>query len=279
MGDPSSYEQQAIEEIQRWKHRDEYGWRRVARVLSWPVDKAGDLVMATPGVGWVIEKAVGGLVTLLNGRRLNGPVRPAAIYDEYRANGDAIDGPRAIHTLDLQSVDRAIGSLKAKYLSIAALEGGAAGVVGLPGIPADIVALTGLSLRAVGEYATYCGFDVQLQHERLYASQMLGLGSARDAAAKSSAMAQLVKIAREVARKSTWNELERYTFVKVMQQLAKALGVRLTKAKLAQAVPAVGGVVGAGFNAYFVSVVCDASYHLYRERFLAEKYGVSIIRD
>jgi len=36
-------------------------------------------------------------------------------------------------------------------------------------------------------------------------------------------------------------------------------------------------VVGGGFNSYFTSKVCDAAYFLYRERFLAEKYGADVI--
>ena len=57
----------------------------------------------------------------------------------------------------------------------------------------------------------------------------------------------------------------------------RAVGVRLTKAKLAQVVPAVGAVVGSGFHACYTARVCDAAYCLYRERFLAEKYGDDVI--
>ena len=38
-----------------------------------------------------------------------------------------------------------------------------------------------------------------------------------------------------------------------------------------------GSAVGGGFNAYYTARVCDAAYHLYRERFLAQKYGPEII--
>ncbi|MGM3193258.1 EcsC family protein [Dickeya dadantii subsp. dieffenbachiae] len=63
----------------------------------------------------------------------------------------------------------------------------------------------------------------------------------------------------------------------MIQQISKILGIRLTKAKLAQAVPVSGAVVGGGFNAYFTSNVCNAAYYLYRERFLARKYGSEVI--
>ena len=51
----------------------------------------------------------------------------------------------------------------------------------------------------------------------------------------------------------------------------------MTKDKLGQFVPYGGAIVGGGFNAYFTNKVCDAAYFLYRERFLATKYGPDIL--
>ena len=53
----------------------------------------------------------------------------------------------------------------------------------------------------------------------------------------------------------------------------------MTKGKLAQAIPIAGALVGGGFNAYFISNVCQAAYYLYRERFLAEKNGVEVVEE
>ena len=64
---------------------------------------------------------------------------------------------------------------------------------------------------------------------------------------------------------------------KPTQHIARAVGIRLTKAKLAQVVPVVGAAVGSGFNAYYTARVCDAAYYLYRERFMAERYGPGVI--
>jgi hypothetical protein len=111
------------------------------------------------------------------------------------------------------------------------------------------------------------------QQERLYAMNILGLASSPTDASKTTAMAQLAKIAGDVARRKTWKDLEKHAFVKLIQKIAQALGVRLTKAKLAQIVPVAGAVVGAGFNAHFTNKVCDCSYYLFRERFLDLKYS------
>ena len=146
------------------------------KIINWPLDKAGNLILATPGLGDVIKKSVQGLISYC-GDLAHWSVQTEMIFDEFRKAGHA----------------------------------------------------------------------------------------------------EIKKIAEEVAKKRTWKQLEEHAFVQVIQQIAKALGIRLTKAKLAQILPAAGAAVGGGFNAYFTSKVCDAAYYLYRERFLAAKYGAEVI--
>lgn len=271
------YDDQALREVHAWKN-PELGWfGQAMRVINWPLDKAGDLLFQTPGVGDAIRLSVQGLTGVCNDMA-QWSVRKDAIYAEFRKAGHGgINREADVFDIELEDVDKMVGWLAAKYKGIALAEGAAAGAVGLPGIPPDLVALISLNLRAIGEYATYYGFNIHLQEERLFAMNLLGLASSPTDASKGLAMAQLVRIAQDVAKKRTWKELEKHAFVQVIQQIAKALGVRLTKAKLAQVVPAAGAVVGGGFNAYFTSKVCDAAYYLYRERFLAEKYGADVI--
>lgn len=143
----------------------------------------------------------------------------------------------------------------------------------------DIVAIVGINLRAIGEYATYCGFDLSAQPERLFAMNVLALASSPTDGAKQAALAQLIRIAKDVAARKAWKELEKHSFVSIVKKVAASLGQRLTKAKLAQMIPYLGAGVGAGFNTYFTAKVCNAAFFLYRERFLAQKYGPHIIKE
>ena len=273
----SEYEKAALDSIHQWKNPQLDWWGRTMDIINYPLNKAGKLITDTPGVDWVVAKAIGGLLDLLN-ELAHMSVRPDAIYQDFHKAGyDNIKTPKDIVSLDLEDVDRVNGWLGAKYKSIATAEGAGAGYVGLVGIPPDIVALITLNLRAIGEYATYYGFDISLQQERLFALNILGLASSPSDAAKQVAMAQLVKIAQDAALKKTWKVLNTHTFVQIIKTITSSLGIRLTKAKLAQIVPVTGAVVGAGFNAYFTNKVCNAAFYLYRERFLAEKYGPEII--
>lgn len=277
---PSQYEKTAIVAIHEWKHPALTWWDSAMKVVNAPIEWVGDKAKNIPGVEFVIEKALGGVLRVLNDGAA-ATVRPHAIFAEFQPPVQSLE---EIHGLDLERVDRAIGFLAAKYKSVALVEGAAAGgmgtvnpAAGAAAIAADIPALLSLNLRAVGEYATYYGFDITRQEERLFALNVLGLASSPTDASKAVAMAQLVKIAKEVAQRKTWKELERHVFVQIVQRIAKALSIRLTKAKLAQITPAAGAFIGGGFNAWYTSEVCDAAYFLYRERFLARKYGADII--
>jgi len=273
----TKYEKLAIEEIHLWKNPKSSWVNMAMKVIDIPINKAGGIVTNIPGFKWVVEKSIGGLVFLLNDLA-HWSVRSDVIYKEYRDAGfNNVMKAKDILEVDLEHIDKVIGYLGAKYKAVCTIEGSACGFVGLPGIPADIVALVTLSQRAIGEYATYYGFDVNSQQERLFALNILGLASSPTDASKQIAMAQLVKIAQDVAAKKVWKDLEQYGFVKIVLLIAKTLGIRLTKAKLAQTIPYTGALIGGGFNAYYMNKVCDAAFYLYKERFLAEKYGPSII--
>lgn len=284
MGFRSDYEERAHRQIQEWKNPAQSWFDKAMEAVSWQLDKAGKALLNTPGVGPAVQKGFSGIVSVVNDAS-QWSVRPHTILEEYRRFEHAgIASLADLYTLDLSSVDRVIGWLDMKYEGIALVEGAAAGgaslltpAAALAVIPADVVALLALNLRAVGEYATYCGLDVALPHERLFALNVLALASSPSDGQKQIALAQLVRIARDVALRKSWQDLEEHAAVQSVQKIAQALSIRLTKAKLAQVIPVAGAVIGGSFNAYYTDKVCKAAFYLYRERFLAEKYGAGEI--
>ena len=267
------------EQIGEWKKPDQGWFGQTMRQIGWPVDRVRALIgnaAAATGLHDVLAKALAGTLHVL-GDAAAWAVRRDAVYVEFREKGHDVHRHADVFKLDLEQVDAVVGRLDAKYTGLAFAEGATAGAAGVPGLIADIPALVTLNLRAIAEYATYYGFDVASQRERVFAMNVLGLASSPSDAAKAPVMAQLARIAADAANKKAWKTLEKHAFVEVVQQIARALGIRLTKAKLAQAVPIMGAAVGGGFNAYYTARVCDAAYHLYRERFLAKKYGPGVI--
>ncbi|HSI85277.1 MAG: EcsC family protein [Candidatus Methylacidiphilales bacterium] len=274
---PSDYELKSLREIHEWK-KPKTGWvSAFFHAVDWPFAKAGEALINTPLLGELVGQTLSKVTHLLN-HVAQWSVRPESIFATLRKDGHThIQTLQDIQSLDLEQIDKSIAWINVKYESLAAAEGTGAGFAGLPGIPVDIVALMSLNLRAVAEYATYYGFDIKHPEERLFAISILALASSPTDAAKVAAMAQLVKIAQDTAQKKVWSEMQKRGLMHVIETLATTLGVRLTRAKLAQILPVAGAVVGGGFNVYFTNKITHAAYFLYRERFLAAKYGADVI--
>lgn len=243
-----------------------------------PLAIAGQAIDKIPGFTETCSKAMSGIVGLVNDAS-QWSVRPSAIFkDLSEVSQQVITRLDQIPLLDLQVIDRSIGWLDTKYEGIALVEGAAAGglavinpMVALAAIPADLTALLAMNLRAIGEYGTYCGFDMSSQEERIFSLNILALASSTTDGGKQAALSHLVKIAQEVAKKKTWEQLEKSVFVQAVSSIAKALSINLTKAKLANVIPVAGAAINGGFNAYYTDKVCKAAFYLYRERLLAIK--------
>jgi hypothetical protein len=276
----SDYEKRALAQIHAWKNPEQTWFDTAMVYVNKPLALVGHAADKIPGFSETCSKAMNGVVGLVNDAS-QWSVRPSAILDDLSTiSKQSITRLGQVPLLDLEIVDRSIGWLDTKYEGIALVEGAAAGgaatinpMLALATIPADLVALLAMNLRAIGEYGTYCGFDMSSQEERLFSLNILALASSTTDGGKQVALSHLVKIAQEVAKKKTWEQLEKSVFVKTVQSIAKALSINLTKAKLANVIPFAGAAISGGFNAYYTDKVCKAAFYLYRERFLATKYG------
>lgn len=271
----NEYEQYALEEINRWKNPPRTKLDDLMEVVAKPFDKMGGIILDNKA-GEAVTKAIHGIISLINDGT-SWTVRDEAIFEEFRNEGHSyVRCHQDVHQLDLLKVDKTLGYLGVKYKLIAASEGVATGILGAPGIVADIPLIFGIVLRAIGEYATYYGFDLDNQAERAYALHILMAATSPSLAAKQAALAELARIAAAVARKKAWVEIEKFLSAGAIKKIGQALGYRITKGKLGQIVPVVGGLVGGGYNAYFASCACETAFYLYRERFIARKYGLDV---
>ncbi|MFJ7146419.1 EcsC family protein [Pseudomonas protegens] len=280
----SDYEKRALAQIHAWKNPQQTWFDAAMTYVNKPFAIAGQAIDKIPGFTETCAKAGNGIVGLVNDAS-QWSVRPSAIFKDLSdVSQQEITRLDQIPLLDLQVIDRSIGWLDTKYEGVALVEGAAAGsvavispMVALAAIPADLTALLAMNLRAIGEYGTYCGFDMSSQEERIFSLNILALASSTTDGGKQAALSHLVKIAQEVAKKKTWEHLEKSVFVQAVSSIAKALSINLTKAKLANVIPVAGAAINGGFNAYYTDKVCKAAFYLYRERLLAIKSDVQTI--
>ncbi len=275
---PSAYEWQALREIHQWKN-PKVGWfGKAMDRFNQGLHGVANLVRKVPGVDWTIDNVVSGLLRLTN-EIIQDSVRLEAIYKEYRAAGHAVHGPDDIRALDLEAVDKVLAGLDTKYRAVTTAHGAAAGLAGLAGILPDVLGLVALNLRAAGEYATYCGYDVMQPSERLYALQILHVVSLPPDTKREAALVPVSSVSHSIAQQQTVQTIEQAALSGSIRGIAKALGTRLTKVKLAQLLPMAGAFVGGGFNGYYTTRVCNAAFHLYRDRLHIEKYGGEVLGD
>ena len=272
----SAYERRAIEEIRAWRNPPDKWYSRAKTKASESWNSVTDLLHKIPGVDWAMENVIAGVLELTN-EITQDSVWTDAVVKDYHNSGHAIKQISDIHDLDLEEVDEVLSGLDKKYIGLAAVEGAATGVAGAAGIVPDLIALVSINLRAAGEYATYCGFDISRDSERLYALQLLDKVAQPSNNRKDVALSPAVRTASRVARQQGSQLLEQVGVGSAIEAIAKRLGMNLTEKKLAQMVPVTGALLGGGINYLYTNKVCQTAHFLYRERFLEAKYGQSAL--
>ncbi|MEZ4697228.1 MAG: EcsC family protein [Rhodothermales bacterium] len=272
---PSPYEEDAIREIEAWRNPVESTFGKASRSLSAAIDETTDLLRKVPGVNWTLDTVIAGLLTRLNDFSHN-LVWTDAVYLDLQRSGLRITAPGQAFDHDLELIDRHTAELNAKYRALAAAEGASTGFAGAAGILPDILALTAINLRAVGEYACYYGFDVSLDVERLNALNVLNIAAGGGDFNKGFALRPVARASSSIAKQQIIESAGQAAMTGAIKRAVERLGVTLTRKKLAQLMPVAGAVVGGTFNLFYTAKVCTTAFHLYRERFLIERHGLKL---
>jgi EcsC protein family len=227
-------------------------------------------------------------------------LRREAVFARYRKLGHDVADFKDIRRLDVAHVQEAMPRLDLAYPVAAALQGGTTslllttgasaaaggsgllGLGGLPGVAVIVTSLAGDALitvaactRAVAHVGAYYGYDVTKRSEQVVALAILAVGLSRDADAPEAYDEVVSLIASREKDKEKKKRQQRQ-----MRRLARAVHQRLLsqigQRELAQLVPVVGIGIGAVLSGRLLGRVVDAAEHLYRERFLHEKYEIPI---
>ena len=75
---------------------------------------------------------------------------------------------------------------------------------------------------------------------------------------------------KTVAQKAAAQQLGKEAVLISMNNLARQLGLNITKRKALQAIPAIGALVGGSVNAWFINDVSWAARRAFQERWLIE---------
>lgn len=259
-----AYEQQQIEAIEAWEAQPPSAMARTMGFLAAPLVWAAQKVVPED----VMEKAIDAA--------LNAAAAVSGSDDllaEAKKLGFEAASCRDFANAPLHISDGLSDTVADWAKGLAAAEGAVTGMTGLVGLTADIPALIVLAIRTIRRIGACYGFDTSAEAERSFLLQALRAGSANTAEDKKSAISGAAEIravldgtSTAISTREQGAILGREAFTAAVRNLAKQLCINLTRRKAAQAIPVVGGGVGAAMNVLFVSDVADAALRLYQKR-------------
>ncbi len=178
--------------------------------------------------------------------------------------------------LKLEELDALASSFHRWAVGYAVAEGAAAGAVGLPGIALDIPAVVAMALRTVRGIGACYGYTSDTEAEREFVLGIVSAAGANSMAEKTSALLFLrqleVTLLRQTFKamgaKAAEQTVGKEAAIVALRNLARQLGVNLTKRKMLQAIPVLGAGVGAAVNGTFIDDIAWAARRAYQERWL-----------
>lgn len=260
-------EQAIWDEVARWEIDPASSWTPVSEKFdaakNWLASMVPDSITRP-----IFDAVRGGLLALHDAA--DAMTRDDALLSDIKKRGYSVSSIADLKNVPIQVLDEVSASSMTGGKILAALEGAGTGAGGVAFIAADIPAIMLLNLRFISQIAHTYGFDTQSQEEKTYVLNLLGAASA-DRAAKASFLNNLNRIALDVARRSTWKDLEEHVLVALARKIAEIIGAKLTKKKLAQLIPVVGSAIGAGSNYAYTHDNLQAARMMYRKRWLIER--------
>lgn len=297
----SDYEKRAWERIEQWREEklgppaEGLAGRAAGRVRE-AATGAWARVPRSAQIEQALFAAIEGMHEQVTDLAMRSVSIEAVIGTFQRAGHDVFE-LGDLFGLDLEDIDAVAPPLRRRYAWTFAGEGAALGAAAgsaalfaatsarigaLPGVAgaavavaADVLALLAGSARAVAHHAAYHGFDTREPGERAFALAVMSAAATSRRSGRRAAFDELSRLTGLLPRDTVRDRLESEAFRRLVQRTFVRLARRLTRRKLASAVPVAGGAVGAALNYHYMSEVCEAAWWLYRERFLMQKHGLA----
>lgn len=258
----NDYEKQQMQAIEEWKAQEPSVVSQAAgfvfKPLSWFVEKV------------VPQKALEGALTAAN------KVAEMATDKSDILRDGAVSDIKELQTKELQLSDKLAAEVSNWAMGIAGAEGVATGSVGLPGMVVDIPALITFSLRTIHKIGLCYGFESKSEEDTMFVYQVMSVAGANTVKEKVAALA-IIKSINVMIAKQTWkkiaeeaaaNKIGKAALVMAVKTIAKQLGINITRRKALQAIPMIGGAVGAAMNVAFINDITCAARRSFQARWL-----------
>lgn len=281
----NSTEQKLLKEVEAWKNSGPGFLNMATHVATKPLLWATDKLIPSEiqdKIGAVGERMIEKLQDVSQWSVSQEDILKAV--KQFEIESDTIIDLKKATVFDLIHVSEEFTKYNTR---IAAAEGFGTGLLGWPGLVADLPALFTVSFRLIYQTSLSFGYPIEESHdpdlepfEVGYMLRVFRIATASNYAAKQEALEELVAFEEQhphgVAR--VGGDFAR-------KQIGKSAGINMSRILINQivkqtfgrkaitSIPGIGAVMTAGFNYNYVSDVGKTASMIYRERFLLDKAG------
>ena len=275
----TGYEREARADIIEWRSADDDVLSSAVEAVQSSVGSA--FTKITPeDVRMTLETAIeGGLGMVQDGARFT--FRVGSVLEAAQSEGLRADQVTDLRGEALEDLNRLAQSYHTPNKYLAALEGRVCGLGGPGTAAADLPLLFGIACRAVQQVGTCYGFNMDAPDVRPVVLSVFNVGAGASSAAKARFLLDLHVAAEAFAKRWTYQKVAERTvsggaaqaLKQMTRRLPQKIARKVTKQKLAQALPVLGAAVGATFNYAFLNKTLTAARRAFQTLYLTGKYG------
>ena len=237
--------------------------------------------VVTYPVKWLMEKIIPALAIKGLLDAANRTAAQLADKDDICRLAD-VENIQDLRKKKLKLSDQLADNVHDWAVGVAALEGGATGFSGLPGLAVDIPAIITLALRTIYKIGLCYGYECKTEADKNFVLGILSASGANSLSEKLTALITLrnieVIIAKQswkvITEKAAAQQMSKESAIIATKNLVKQLGINLTKRKILQAIPAIGAAVGASVNGLYIKEVGWAARRSFQERWLIDNHKI-----
>lgn len=183
-----------------------------------------------------------------------------------------------LRSMNLETCDKLADEVHNWAIGIATAEGGVTGATGVFGMGVDIPTIITLALRTIHKIGVCYGYEAKTELDNQFVLAIMSASGANSIGEKESALLLLKNIQQTIlkqswkmmAEKAAQQQLGKEAGIIAIKNLAKQLGINITKRKALQMIPVLGAAIGASVNGVYIKEVGWAARRMFQEKWLID---------
>lgn len=264
----TDYEEQQIKDIRLWKAEEPGVISKAFGILLEPM-------------AWLVNKVVpqSAIRAVLAGA--NSTAQWLADKDDILRDGGVKALPE-LQSKDLELSDRLANEVHNWAIGLGVVEGGTTGAGGILTAPIDVPAIITIALRTIHKIGFCYGYECNSEQDTAFVLAVMAASGANTMEEKLAALAMLRSIEVTLA-KQTWKvmaelaakqPLGKEAAIITLRNLAKQIGINITKRKALASIPIIGAIVGGSVNGWYIRDVGWAARRAFQERWLIDNKNI-----